>query len=291
MAFEANCHGRPAQPAIPVAQARVAALCGLGAQTVGWERATQPCRSRLVKRASAYHLRATLQRPTASHPCWHTARRDDDPRPPAERVWTDCTLCRIEGPWPVTTQAHWPTARRPTPWPAPRVWTLPVVQAGQLLSFVFLSVGDYRRRCGGAAPVPWTPRSRCGICNRPGTDLQPAAQPGAERALCRSAAGGPGPRPDVLKAAAGRKTAWTSPSTALVARVWQASEKRRCGAGAAGRSAGTGRDAAVPAQRDRQPGLAGGGGQAGAPPGGTRAYRCRSLPGSCGSPVASICRR
>ena len=73
----------------PGAMARVAALFD-AVRAVGWERATRLAEAAL-SRAQRYHPEPLFSGPP---PVLAHGDADDDPRPPAERVWTDCALHR-----------------------------------------------------------------------------------------------------------------------------------------------------------------------------------------------------
>jgi len=158
MAFEANVT-IVLRAGNPIAQARVAALVE-EVRKLGWDRATQLAEA-AWKRASAYHadLSADGEPPMLAH-----AQAQDDPRPPIERVWTDFALCSVKA-----HSADYPGAladgvAADTQASATGL-DMPVVQAGQLLSFVFLSVGDYD---GAAAVLPQAidAARRCGMPHR-----------------------------------------------------------------------------------------------------------------------------
>ena len=141
---------------LPGAMARVAALFD-SVRAVGWERATRLAEAAL-SRAQRYHLEPLFSGPP---PVLAHGEPDDDPRPPAERVWTDCTLCGLKamaGDYPGAL-AHGVAADALA---TDSGLDIAVVHAGQLLAFVFLSVGDIE---GAAAVLPrkLAAAQRCGL--------------------------------------------------------------------------------------------------------------------------------
>ncbi len=140
----------------PGAMERVAALVD-AVREVGWDRATRLAEAAL-SRAQRYHPEPLFSGPP---PVLTHGEPDDDPRPPAERVWTDCTLCGLKamaGDYPGAL-AHGVAADALA---TASGLDVPEVHAGMLLAFVFLSVGDVD---GAAAVLPRTlaAAQRCGL--------------------------------------------------------------------------------------------------------------------------------
>ena len=155
MAFEANVT-MVLRSGHASGQARVASLLDQ-VRKVGWDRAT------LLAEAAWSRTHANLagSTPMIAPPVLAHSEAEHDPRPPIERVWTDCGLCVVK-----TQAADYPGAlvhgvAADTQASATGL-DMPVVQAGQLLSFVFLSVGDYD---GAAAVLPHAidAARRCGM--------------------------------------------------------------------------------------------------------------------------------
>ena len=118
------------------ATARVASLFE-AVRRAGWDRATRLAEAAL-SRAQAYHPEPLFKGPP---PVLAHGEPDNDPRPPVERVWTDCTLCGLKttsGDYPAAL-AHGVAADRQAT--ASGV-DMAVAYVSQMLAFVFLSVGD-----------------------------------------------------------------------------------------------------------------------------------------------------
>ena len=214
MAFEATVM-IVARSAQAHAASRVATLFD-SVRSLGWDRATRLAEAAL-SRAQNYQSEPLF---TGPPPVLSHGEPDDDPRPPVERVWTDCTLCGMKtqsGDYPGAL-AHGVAADALAT--ASGV-DMPVALVNQLLAFVFLSVGDV----DGAAAV--LPRSiaaarRCGIAHRTmiyNLLLSLVLSGRFAEALQVSQ-----DHPEMLGAdlSAGRRTIYSR----LVARVWQA-----CGRG------------------------------------------------------------
>jgi signal transduction histidine kinase len=135
MAFEATATmvSRSGQADTP---AQVASLFE-SVRSLGWDRATRLAEAALSRAQSYQHAPLfTGPPPVLAH-----GTPDEDPRPPIERVWTDCTLCGLK-----TTSgdyagalAHGVTADALA---AASGMDMAVAYVSQLLAFVFLSVGD-----------------------------------------------------------------------------------------------------------------------------------------------------
>ena len=131
----------------PGATTRVASLFE-NVRKVGWARATRLAEAAL-SRAQRYHPVPLF---TGPPPVLAHGQPDDDPRPPVERVWTDCTLCGLKA-----MAADYPAALTHGVAADAQATAsgldIPVVHAGMLLAFVFLSVGDVD---GAATVLPRT---------------------------------------------------------------------------------------------------------------------------------------